>query len=107
MNEEKVLAEEATTLEERSIGERIKEAFGGMDMQAAMRLIFNKCPECNKPLVRGRWLRYCADRTCQGYTGVLNKPLGNKIDYVKPRTELEAKALKHLADEYGVDTSRA
>lgn len=107
MNEDKVLTEEAETLEERSIGDRMKEAFGDLDMQSALRLMFNKCPKCNQPMSRGRWVRGCADRSCQGYTGVLNKALGQKIEYVKPRSDLETKALKRLADEYGVDTSRA
>lgn len=91
----------------KPIGERMKEAFGDLDMKAAMRLMFNKCPVCNEPMVRGRWLRYCVDRTCQGYAGPLNKALGNKIEYVKPRTDLETKALHRLASEYGVDISRA
>lgn len=107
MNEANILTEEATTLEERSIGERMKEAFADIDMKSAMRLIFNKCPACATPLVRGRWLRFCPDRTCQGYSGTLNKALGNKIDHVKPRTDLEEKALRRLAEQYGVDTGRA
>lgn len=86
---------------ELSIGERMREAFGDLDMRSALRLLFNKCPECGTVLARGNWLRYCPDRSCHGYCGPLNQSLGNKVAYVKPRTELEELALKRLADQYG------
>lgn len=83
------------------IGTRIKEAFGGINMQEAMRLIFGKCPKCSNRMVQGSWLRWCPDRAC-GYYTVLNRAAGNKINYVKPQTELEEKVLGDLAKEYEV-----
>lgn len=83
-----------------SVGERMKEAFGGINMRAAMRLLFNKCPDCDTTLVRGSWLRWCPDRSCQGYVGVLNKALGNKVEYVKPRSPEEETQLKRLVEEF-------
>lgn len=38
------------------------------DVKKAMRLAFGKCPDCNEPMVGGRWLRWCPDRKC-GWVG--------------------------------------
>lgn len=94
-----------TEVPQQSIGERMKEAFGGLDMRAATRIIFNKCPNCGKPMGRGSWLRWCPDRTCKGFAGPLNKGLQDKIDFVLPRNPDEQAQLRRIADEFGVETS--
>lgn len=90
--------------EELSVGERMREAFGGIDMKSAMRLAFGKCPHCGEKLVRGHWLRWCADRTCIGYVGPLNKALGNRIEAAAPKTPEEQKVIKQLAEMLEIDT---
>lgn len=89
----------------QSVGERMKEAFGGIDMKSAMRLTFGKCPECGTRLVRGSWLRWCPDRACQKHIGVLNKALGNKVEYIKPKTPAEEGFLASRAIQMEVSTS--
>lgn len=92
------------TVPDLSIGERMKEAFGGIDMRAALRLTFNKCPTCGTRLDRGSWLRWCPDRSCQFY-GVLNRSLGNKVEYIKPRSDEEQRQLQALSAKFRVETS--
>lgn len=86
------------------MGARIREAFDGIDMHKAMRLVFSKCPECGKRMERGPWLRWCPDRACKGYVGVLNKGLGRKIDAIAPQTDEEQAQLDRLAKSFGVNT---
>lgn len=77
------------TTEMNDIGTRMREAFEGLNMQAAIRLVFGKCPKCGERLVRGQWLQFCPDRSCQRYIGVLNKELGRTVEYVAPKTDAE------------------
>lgn len=94
-----------TEITEPSIGDRMREAFGGIDMHAAVRLTFGKCPKCGVKLVRGSWLRFCPDRACQKYVGVLNKELGKTIEHVAPQSDEEQAQLKRLATTFGVAMS--
>ena len=94
--EDSVATEEAQP--EQNIGERIREAFAGLDINAAMRVAFGKCPKCGKRLVSGYWLRWCPDRTCNGYRGLKNKELGRKIAYVLPQTEAEREFVRKMRD---------
>lgn len=94
-----------TEAPQQSIGERMKEAFGDLDMKASMRIVFGKCPVCGVRLVRGSWMRWCPDRACQKYVGVLNKEAGRSIEYVKPRSPEEERTLRLLADEFGIETT--
>lgn len=89
------MSEEAV---EQSIGERIREAFDGLDIKSAMRIAFGKCPHCGVRMVRGYWLRWCADRTCVGYHEALNKELAAKIESIKPVGEQEKAVTKRLAE---------
>lgn len=82
---------------------RIKDAFKDIDIKEAVSLVFNKCPKCKGVLVRGSWLRWCPDRTCNGYVGPLNKALGNKIAQVKPENAEERAQLERLAADFGVE----
>lgn len=84
---------------EQSMGERIREAFAGLDIKSAMRLAFGKCPTCAKRLVSGYWLRWCPDRTCNGYRGPKNKELGRKIEYILPQTEAERDFVKRMQEQ--------
>lgn len=90
---------------EPTIGERMREAFDGLDIRSAMRVAFGKCPECGERLVRGRWLRWCPDRTCAGYVGVLNKELGKTIEHVAPHSPAERDVLEKLAAQLEVEVS--
>lgn len=99
-----------TSVETRSIGERMREVFqlvgeSATITQGTMRLSFGKCPKCGERLVRGNWLRWCPDRTCGGYTGVLNKELGKKIEVLRPVSSEETEALHRLAESLGVEVS--
>lgn len=88
-----------------SIGDRMRDAFGGINMHEALRLTFGKCPKCGVRLVRGSWLRFCPDRACQKYIGVLNRDLGQSVEYIKPRSDEEQAQLQRLANTFGVATS--
>lgn len=36
-----------------------------LDVKAAMREAFGKCPKCNNRLVAGDWLKWCTQRGCR------------------------------------------
>lgn len=90
---------------EKSMGERIREAFAGLDMKSAMRIAFGKCPACGKRLVSGYWLRWCPDRTCNGYQGPKNKELGRRIEYVMPQTDAERAFVQRMQERDEFDAA--
>lgn len=50
--------------EEKPDFSRLAAAIKNFDFKAAMRSAFGKCPEHNKPVAYGRWLRWCEERGC-------------------------------------------
>lgn len=91
--------------EATDMGTRIREAFDGIDMGKAIRLLFGNCPKCGERMVRGSWLRFCADRGCQGYIGVLNADLGRRIEAVTPQTQEERDQIDRLRQTFEITGS--